>query len=153
MRKARVLAAAAIVTAASGAAAYTQDRELESALGRSDPAALALLPAKGFRNGVAGFFAAYQLYVVPGSQRAWCWDSAHGVLGPGCYVEFYFQGKGLKPRKSDGTECGLLGRWYKPPGATRYESTPGAHFSQAMADDDASAIDAELYTNIDPRCE
>lgn len=126
------------------AAAYLQNNQLELDLRKSDPKALALFPAKGFRDGAAGFFTTNELYVVPGSERVWCQDQSHGVLETGCYVEFFFQGKGLKPTNSQGDSCGLIGRWYRAPGTKNYVPTAGAFFSKAIANDDSEAIDSAL---------
>lgn len=134
------------------AAAYKQDRQLEAALRRSDPAALALLPARGYRDGAAGFFTAHDLHVVPGSERAWCTPNAHGALKPGCYVEFVFQGKGKRRMSSSGEPCGCIGRWYKTPGTGRYVPTPGAYFSQAIAEDRAEIIERAIYEEVRPPC-
>ena len=139
------VALALLVAVASSASAYTQDKALEAALARNDRAALALLPAKGYRDGAAGFFAAHELHVVPGSERAWCTPHPHGVLAAGCYVEFTFQGKGLRGRKSNGDECGCIGRWFKPPGERSYRPTKGAYFAQAIADDRGEIIDHVIY--------
>jgi hypothetical protein len=127
------------------ASAYFQNKELEGALRRNDPKALALLPAKGFRNGAAGFFKAHELYVVPESERAWCHDQLRGPLPPGCYVEFFFQGKGRKGQTSQGEFCGLVGRWYRAPGTGAYLPTPGAFYARAIASDAGEDIDMAIY--------
>ena len=127
------------------AAAYTQNTQLERDLGNSDPKALALLPAKGFKDGAAGFFRAHSLYVVPDSQRAWCSEHIHGILKPGCYVELFVQGKGIKPRNSHGDPCGAIGRWYKAPGSSNYVPTIGTFISNAMADGDWDSVIFAIY--------
>ena len=141
-----------MLAAAFPCLAYVQDRALESALRKSAPTALALLPARGFRDGAAGFFRTHELYVVPESERAWCQDRDRAVLKPGCYIEFFFQGKGRRARSSNGDFCGLLGRWYKAPGAKRYVPTAGAFYSQAIANDDSEAIESAVYDESRPRC-
>ena len=120
------------------ALAYSQDRDLELALRRSDAATLARLPAKGYKDGVAGFFRAYRLYVVPHSERAWCQQQSRGVLEPGCYVEFYFQMKGRK--SGTGLPCAMLGRWRQAPGAKAYAATPGAFYAAAIANGDWETV-------------
>jgi hypothetical protein len=117
------VALALLVAIVVPAGAYTQDKPLEAALARNDRAALALLPAKGYHDGAAGFFAAHELHVVPGSERAWCTPQAHGVLAAGCYIEFMF----------------------KPPGETSYRPTKGAYYSHAIADDRAEIIEHVIY--------
>jgi hypothetical protein len=113
--------------------AYLQDQQLESALRHTDTHALSLLPAKGYKDGAAGFFRDYDLYVVPHTERAWCNDKPLGVLPSGCYIEFYFQQQGRKANADDGTPCGFLGRWHRPPGSRAYQPTPGAFYSLAIA--------------------
>ena len=134
------------------AAAYSQNRQLELELRMNDPRALALFPAKGFRDGAAGFFKTHALHVVPGSERAWCQDQDRGTLKRGCYVEFTFQGNGLRPRTKLGAPCGRLGRWYRAPGARDYVPTPGAYYSKAIANDESELIDSAIYAEIDPAC-
>ena len=146
------LAALLIGLVAMPALAYTQDAELEAALRKGDRKALALFPARGFKDGVAGFFIAHELHVVPGSERAWCATQARGVLAPGCYVEFVFQGKGLRRWTSRGEPCGCIARWYKAPGSKSYLPTPGAHFAQAMANDEGWIVDAAIYDDVRPDC-
>jgi hypothetical protein len=118
---------------ASCTEAYLQDRPLETALRRSDPQVLSLLPAKGYKDGAAGFFRDHDLYVVPDTERAWCNDKPLGVLPPGCYIELRFQQRGRKARASDGVPCGLLGRWHRAPRSSAYKPTPGAYYSLAIA--------------------
>lgn len=152
-RRGFVLAVAlASFAIAPAAQAYTQDKALEAALQRNDPAALALLPAKGYRDGAAGFFTAHELHVVPGSERAWCTTHKHGPLAPGCYIEFVFQGKGLRRTTWKGDPCGCIGRWYKAPGARQYVPTQGALFSRAIADDRAEMIERAIYEDRHPAC-
>jgi len=139
------VALALLVAIVVPAGAYTQDKPLEAALARNDRAALALLPAKGYHDGAAGFFAAHELHVVPGSERAWCTHQAHGVLAAGCYIEFMFQGRGLRARTWNGDACGCIGRWFKPPGETSYRPTKGAYYSHAIADDRAEIIEHVIY--------
>ena len=128
------------LASASSAVAFSQNRQLERQLNDGDPAALALFPAKGFKDGAAGFFRAHRFYIVPGSQRAWCQDTKRGALEPGCYVEFFFQSKGLIATTTHGEPCGRLGRWHRPPGAASYVPTPGAFYSRAMADGDWESV-------------
>ena len=130
-------------------AAYTQNTKLEQALGRNDMSSLALFPAKGYKDGAAGFFRIHGLYVVPGSQRAWCTDERHGVLKPGCYVELFVQAQGLTPADANGDPCGKLGRWYRPHDATSYIPTPGPFMSNAIANGDWEAVEAALYDEPD----
>jgi len=125
--------------------AYTENTALEQALGNNDPKALALLPAKGFKDGAAGFFRTHSLYVVPDSQRAWCSDKPHGTLIPGCYVEFFMQGKGIKPRNAHGQPCGRIGRWYKAPGSQSYAPTAGPFISNAMANGEWERVLDAIY--------
>lgn len=127
------------------AAAYTQNSELERELENSDSSALALFPAAGFKDGVAGFFRTHALYVVPGSQRAWCAENAHGVLKRGCYVELYIQGDGLKPTDSKGDPCGAVGRWHLAPGSKHYTPTPGSFIANAMARGDWERVEFSIY--------
>jgi hypothetical protein len=127
------------------AAAYTQNTQLERELGNSDPRALALLPAQGFKDGAAGFFRAHSLYVVPDSQRAWCSEYIRGVLKPGCYIELFMQGEGIKPRNSHGDPCGAIGRWYKAPGSSNYVPTSGTFISNAMANGDWDSVVFAIY--------
>lgn len=134
-----------ILTIAAPAAAYTENMELERALGSGDAKALALFPAKGFKDGAAGFFRTHGLYVVPGSPRAWCSDRTHGILKPGCYVEFFVQGEGLKPRSSHGKACGGIGRWYQAPGLKSYAPTPGPFISNAIANGEWDRVVSAIY--------
>jgi hypothetical protein len=125
--------------------AYTQNARLEQDLGGSDPKALALFPAEGFKDGAAGSFRTHALYVVPGSQRAWCADNPHGIMKPGCYVELYVQGEGFKPRNSRGDPCGSIGRWYQAPGSKRYVPTPGSFIANAMANGQGNRVEFAIY--------
>jgi hypothetical protein len=138
-----------ICAVSPSAAAYTQDVQLERALNGSDSRTLALFPAKGYKDGAAGFFRIHGLYVVPGSQRAWCTDERHGVLKPGCYVELFVQAQGLKPADANGDPCGKLGRWYRSHDSTRYIPTPGPFMSNAIANGDWEAVEAALYDEPD----
>jgi hypothetical protein len=129
----------------SPVAAYTQDTQLEQALGNNDPRALALLPAKGFKDGAAGFFRTHSLYVVPDSQRAWCSGERHGTLVPGCYIELFIQGKGIRSRNATGDPCGQIGRWYKAPGSKAYVPTPGPFISRAVANGEWGGVLSAIY--------
>ena len=152
MRVCALVAMLSLAGLAPCAYAYTQDKDLEAALRRSERAALALFPAKGYRDGAAGFFTAHELRVVPGSERAWCTTQRHGPLAPGCYVEFVFQGKGLRHMTSRREPCGCIGRWYKAPGAKTYVPTEGAYFSRAIADDRAELVERVIYEEPAPAC-
>jgi hypothetical protein len=132
-RAARIWTGVALLAVALDANAFSQDKALESALGRSEPRALALLPASGYKDGVAGFFRAYSLYVVANSARAWCQDTTRGVLPPGCYVEFHFQQTDRRGTTASGVPCGLPGRWHRAVSARTYRPTPGAYYSIAIA--------------------
>ena len=136
------------VLAASTAEAY-RDAQLEELLRRNEPKALTLLPAKGFKDGAAGVFRAHGLYLVPGSERAWCTDHSHGVLKPGCYIEFFVQGEGLRARDEHGDPCGQIGRWYKAPGVRTYVPTPGPFISRAIGNGDWAAIESTIYGEPD----
>ena len=137
------------VAMAPPTAAYTQNVQLERELGRSGGKALALFPAKGFEDGAAGFFRTHGLYVVPDSQRAWCTDKSHGVLKPGCYVEFFVQGEGLKAKDAHGEPCGNLGRWYRAPGSKSYVPTPGPFISNAIANGEWDRVVTTIYDKPD----
>jgi hypothetical protein len=106
---------------------------LESLLSQSDPKVLSMLPASGFKQGVAGFFKKYHLYVVPGSESTWCIDVQMGNAEPGCYIEFYFtrRAEGFKPLTVDGAPCGKLGQWYMEPNGKSYVPKSGAAMSMA----------------------
>ena len=125
--------------------AYTQDAELEHELFRSDPKALALFPAKGYDDGAAGFFRTHGLYVVPNSERAWCTDNRHGVLIPGCYVEFSIQGTGLRANDAHGVACGNAGRWYRASRSSHYVPTPGPFISNAIAQGEWNDVETAIY--------
>ena len=140
----RLWAAGLLCALAGTASGYVQDLEFERQLHASDARGLARLPAARFNNGVAGFFRAHGLYVVPYTEMAWCQDRAHGVLGPGCYVEFFFQLKGLPPREAGGSPCGLIGRWHRAPGSNTYVPTPGAIYAAAIAAGDWHKVIAAL---------
>ena len=130
---------------ASSAYAYSQNSQLERNLSINDPNALALFPAKGFKDGAAGFFATHALYVVPGSPRAWCTGASHGILKPGCYVELYIQGEGIKPRDSRGDPCGQIVRWHRAPGSQRYLPTPGSRIAKAIARGEWEKVESAIY--------
>jgi hypothetical protein len=134
-----------LLATASAAGAYTQNAQLERDLAHSDAKALALFPAKGYKDGAAGFFRAHGLYIVPDSQRAWCTDNHHGVLKPGCYVEFSIQGKGLMARDAQGASCGNPGRWYRAPGSNQYIPTPGPFISNAIAKGEWERVEIAIY--------
>jgi hypothetical protein len=134
------IALVALVLVQPHAFAFSQDMDLESALRRSDPRALALFPAIGYKDGVAGFFRNHSLYVVPHSERAWCHEQTRGILKPGCYVEFFFQLKGHKANSANGSPCGLSGRWHQAAAGKTYGPTPGAFYSIAMASGDWEAV-------------
>ncbi len=135
---------------AQTASGYVQDIELERQLNASEASGLAQLPARRFSDGVAGFFRTHDLYVVPGSGMAWCQDRVRGVLAPGCYVEFFFQMKGYRPRSAGGLPCGLIARWYRAPGAKTYAPTAGAIYASAMASGDWQIVVTALTTSPDP---
>lgn len=123
------------------AGAFNQDKELEARLKRNDPQALALFPAKGFPDGVAGLFRNNELVVVPGSERAWCQDQKRGALGPGCYVELMINRKGMNSSARDGKLCGLPARWYRSRGAKAYSPTPGSAFGILIAKGNWDVVD------------
>lgn len=147
---ARLCAASLLWALAGTAAGYVQDFEFERQLHASDARGLARLPAARFNDGVAGFFRAHGLYVVPYTEMAWCQDRARGVLRPGCYVEFFFQLKGYRPREAGGSPCGLIGRWHRAPGSDAYVPTPGAIYSAAMAAGDWRKVMAALTEPPNP---
>ena len=142
----------AVACAPAGALAYVQDKQLESDLRRNEPGALERFPSKGFKRGAADFFKAHELYVVPDSVRAWCQDQTRGVLPPGCYVEFFLQGKGLKAARPGGDPCGRIARWYKPLGAGDYAPTPASFFARAIAEDRGESIEKAIYEEVDDLC-
>jgi hypothetical protein len=133
-----------LLTSVVPAAAFEQDRELEEKLKRSDPVALALFPAKGYKDGAAGFFRDQNLSVVPGSERAWCQVQNRGVLKPGCYVEFFFHRKRLNARSMNGEPCGHLGRWYRATGSRTYVPTAGGTFAHAIAVGNVDVLDFDF---------
>jgi hypothetical protein len=108
----------------SHAEGLVQDERLEAKLRKGDPKVLAMFPAAGFKNGVAGFVKRYGLYVAPDSAQAWCQDRQRGQLEPGCYVIMFLQVKGFKTQNSDGALCGSAARWYKAPGSATYVPIP-----------------------------
>jgi len=136
---------------ASPAAAYTQDHELEAKLKRSDAAALALLPSKGYKYGASGFFEAQGFAVVPGSQRAWCQNHTRGVLKPGCYVELFFHRREENSTDVEGHPCGYPGRWFQASPGGAYVSTPGSPFAAAIAMADPTLFDRDLDGFSAPR--
>ena len=144
------LTGAALLLFAQAALAYIEDVALERQLNASEARGLARLPALHFKDGVAGFFRAHDLYVVPDTGRAWCQDRVRGVLMPGCYVEFFFQMRGYKPKAADGVPCGLIARWHRAPGAQVYAPTAGAIYASAMASGDWQAVLTALTTSPDP---
>jgi hypothetical protein len=122
-------------------AAVVDDERLAAKLRKGDPATLAMFPAAGFRDGVAGFVKRYGLYVVPDGEEAWCQDTLRGRLEPGCYVIAYLQLKGSKPADSNGNFCGAPARWYKAPGSSAYVPIswwPG--LASAIARGDAALV-------------
>jgi hypothetical protein len=138
------LAVAALLATASLADAFTQNVELEAWLNISRPEALVLFPSKGYRDGAAGFFRDNDLQVVPNSARAWCQEQTHGVLKPGCYVEWFFHFRGYNQRTMDGKPCGHLTRWYRPPDKKMYAPTPGSPFAEAITKGDMNVLDLEV---------
>ena len=145
-----LIASGALSLLAQTASGYVENLELEHQLNASETGGLAQLPALRFRDGVAGFFRAHDLYVVPDTGRAWCQDRVRGVLAPGCYVEFFFQMKGYKPHAADGMPCGLIGRWHRAPGSKVYAPTAGAIYASAMAAGDWQSVLTALSTSPDP---
>ena len=144
------LACVALALSAQAAHAYVEDVELERRLNASEASALARLPALRFKDGVAGFFRAHDLYVVPHTGRAWCQDRVRGVLAPGCYVELFFQMNGYKPYGASGTPCGLIARWHRAPGSPTYAPTAGAIYASAMAAGDWEVVVTALTTSQEP---
>jgi hypothetical protein len=116
---------AIFVTRMSYAAGFVQDERLEAKLRKSDALVLSMFPANGFKDGAAGFFKQYGLYVVPESEQAWCQDAYRGQLKPGCYVVVFLQVKGGRVKAPDGVWCGSPARWYKAPGSSTYIPSPG----------------------------
>ena len=108
----------------SRAEGFVQDERLEAKLRKGDPKVLAMFPAVGFTDGVAGFVKRYGLYVAPDSEQAWCQDGQRGRLEPGCYVIVFLQAKGFNAHNSDGAFCGSPARWYKAPGSATYVPIP-----------------------------
>ena len=145
-----LIAFGALSLLAQSASGYLENLELERQLNASEARGLARLPALRFKDGVAGFFRAHDLYVVPDTGRAWCQDRVRGVLAPGCYVEFFFQMKGYKPHAADGMPCGLIGRWHRAPGSNVYAPTAGAIYAGAMAAGDWQRVLTALSTSPDP---
>jgi hypothetical protein len=137
------VAAVACLAASTCVAAYTQNVELEAGLSTSDPKVLMLFPAKGYRDGAAGFFRDNDLEVVPGSERAWCQERDRGVLKPGCYVEWFYHRRGFNQRTWDGEPCGYLARWYRAPGTNAYAPTSGSPFADLIARGDIGALELE----------
>jgi hypothetical protein len=135
---------------AQTASGYVEDVELERQLNASEANGLARLPAFRFSDGVAGFFRAHDLYVVPETGRAWCQDRVRGVLAPGCYVELFFQMNGYKPYGTSGTPCGLIARWHRAPGSSTYIPTAGAIYASAMAAGDWEVVVTALTTSQEP---
>jgi hypothetical protein len=133
-----------LLAASDPVAAFEQNRELEAQLKRSEPQALALFPAKGYKDGAAGFFRDQHLYVVPDTERAWCQEQSRGVLKAGCYVEFFFHRRGLNARTSDGRPCGHLARWQQAPGSNSYVPTPGGTFANAIAMGHLDVLDLDF---------
>jgi hypothetical protein len=123
--KAVILITLCFAQMTQAAGVYVGDERLEAKLRKSDPATLAMFPAKGFKDGVAGFLRRYGLYVAPDSEQAWCQDGQRGALRPGCYVVAFLQAKGFKAKNSDGAFCGSPARWYKAPGSNTYIPVPG----------------------------
>ena len=142
-RAAPAVTAAACLAIATCVAAFTQNVELERALGKSDPKALMLFPAKGYRDGAAGFFRDNNLQIVPGSERAWCQERDRGVLKPGCYVDWFYHQRGYNQRLWNGDPCGYLARWYQAPGTKAYAPTSGSPFAALIARGDMSALAVE----------
>jgi hypothetical protein len=145
-----LFACAALALFAQTARAYVEDVELERQLNASEARALARLPALRFKDGVAGFFRAHDLYVVPDTGRAWCQDRVRGVLAPGCYVELFFQMNGYKPYGASGMPCGLIARWHRAPGSSTYAPTAGAIYANAMAAGNWEVVVTALTTSQDP---
>ena len=150
-RAAPAVAAAACLAIATCAAAFTQNAELEAGLSRSDPQALLQFPAKGYRDGAAGFFRDNNLQIVPGSERAWCQERDRGVLKPGCYVEWFYHQRGYNQRTWDGEPCGYLARWYRAPGTKAYAPTSGSYFADVIARADMSALVLEETSSMPTR--
>jgi hypothetical protein len=136
VKQSKLLLVVVLAAHAPMAAAYVQDVQLERQLYASDPRALARLPAKGFKDGLAGFFRTHGLVVVPHSERAWCQNQARGRKG----------------MTADGSPCGLLGRWYRTPDTHNYVPTPGAYYSIAMAEGDWENVVVALHREPKPAC-
>jgi hypothetical protein len=128
--------------------AFTQDKQLESELNSSEPRALALFPAKGYKDGAAGLFREHEFFVVPGTARAWCQDRARGVLKTGCYVELHFQRRGQNVTDQRGEPCGRLARWYRSANETAYVPTAGSAPATAIANGDLETIDGDLEVRL-----
>lgn len=125
----------------SYATGLVENQRLEARLRQNDPAALSMFPAKGFKDGAAGFFKRYRVYVVPDSEQAWCQDEVRGHLKPGCYVVIFMQVKGVKAKTRDGTWCGSPARWYKAPGSSAYVPVPGwAMMALPIAQGDSASV-------------
>ena len=140
-RATSAVVAPACLAFATCVAAYTQNVELEAGLSKNDPKELMLFPAKGYRDGAAGFFRDNNLQIVPGSERAWCQQQDRGVLKPGCYVEWFYHQRGYNQRTFwDGEPCGYLARWYRAPGTKAYVPTSGSPFATLIARGDMSAL-------------
>ena len=142
-RSAPAVAATAYLAIATCVGAYTQNVDLEAGLGRSDPKALMLFPAKGYRDGAAGFFRDNNLQIVAGSERAWCQEQDRAVLKPGCYVEWFYHQRGYNQRTWDGEPCGYVARWYQALGTKAYAPTSGSPFAALIARGDTSALALE----------
>jgi hypothetical protein len=145
-----ILCIAQLSHAAAGV--FVSDERLEAKLRKSDPATLAIFPAAGFRDGVAGFVKRYGLYVVPHSEQAWCQDGQRGRLQPGCYVVVFLQLKGSKPKMQDVGFCGSPARWYKAPGSRSYIPIPEwLGIAKKIADDGDSAFVLSFMKEDDRR--
>ena len=105
-----------------------ENEQLERRLRKNEAAVLALFPAKGFSDGLAGYMRQHKLFVVPDSEQAWCQDVQRGRLASGCYVIFFLQIRGLPPKSSEGGLCGAPVRWFKAIGSKSYVPLPGWAF-------------------------
>lgn len=109
----------------------------EDALLEHDSNALAILPAHGFRDGVAGVFKKHQLHVNQNSEVA-CNDRPVGSFAPtaGCYLSIYVSRKRSSGKYSD--LAGWHAIWFR--GVQDVEFRPMNNIAEYLTHEDASFL-------------
>jgi hypothetical protein len=81
---------------------------IDEGVAKHDASVLAVIPSKGFKDGVSGVFKKFNLYITSNAS-AWCRTDMK--MGPGCEIEIYFSRKRASGQYSD--LAGFHAIWFR----------------------------------------